>query len=184
MEPTPSSCRGWPRPAPQPLTLRSIQINCGCAARCFPSVALLRADRSWVAKSWRSLGLAASLFVITAECGAGSGSDDDEELETLQPTLESLQVNIFSPRGNRYDSGVDCKRSSGVRAAKTEQSFLRSLFSFPPANLIHLNHSEPVLTEILTITSYPRTAPNKQFPPSGGQRRLPTQLPRGRSPSR
>lgn len=81
----------------------------------------------WMVELCTRAGLVSLLFfLLLAGCGAGDGSDDDDSMNGagLQPTLQSIQANVFTPICAVPGCHVGATAQQGLMLDSVDNSFL------------------------------------------------------------
>ena len=69
-------------------------------------------------------GLVVLMFMVLSGCGAGGGDDDEDDGGTgLQPTLQSIQTNIFGPICAQAGCHVGASAQQGLMLDSVANSF-------------------------------------------------------------
>ena len=80
----------------------------------------------WILQCWWGKGLVVILLMVfLSGCGAGSGDGDDDDGGggELQPTLQSIQTNIFSPICAQAGCHVGASAQQGLMLDSVDNSF-------------------------------------------------------------
>ena len=89
---------------------------------------VVRSGCGWMVELRISAGLVSLLFflLLLAGCGSGDGSDDDDNTNGggLQPTLQSIQANIFTPICAVPGCHIGANAQQGLMLDSVDNSFL------------------------------------------------------------
>lgn len=76
------------------------------------------------ARFWWGMRLVVTMLMVLSGCGAGGGDDDDDNGGgVLQPTLSSIQTNIFGPICAQAGCHVGASAQQGLMLDSVDNSF-------------------------------------------------------------
>jgi hypothetical protein len=92
-----------------------------------------------------SKGLVVIVLMVLSGCGAGGGDDDGDGGGGLQPTLQSIQTNIFGPICAQAGCHVGASAQQGLMLDSADNSFedLVGIASTEAPSLLRVNPDNP-----------------------------------------
>lgn len=107
---------------------------------------MARCGGGYDARLWWGMRLVVTMLMVLSGCGAGGGDDDDDNGGgVLQPTLSSIQANIFGPICAQAGCHVGASAQQGLMLDSVDNSFqdLVEIASTEAPSILRVDPGDP-----------------------------------------